>query len=62
MRHTLTAARLDRIADLDRDYGAVATALHYDHDMPVATALARASETFKTGETVRAWIARAVSR
>ena len=31
---TLTAARLDRRADLDRDYTAVATALHYDIGVP----------------------------
>ena len=33
-RRTLTAARLDRDADLDRDLGAVATALHHDAGVP----------------------------
>ena len=35
----LTAARLDRDADLDRDLGAVATALHQDAGVPADQAL-----------------------
>jgi hypothetical protein len=50
---TLTAARLDRDADLDRDYAAVATALHYDVGVPADQAIATACKTFRPGETVR---------
>ena len=48
---TLTAARLDRDADLDRDYGAVATALHHDAGLPPDAAITRARVTFRPGET-----------
>jgi hypothetical protein len=58
---TLTAARLDRAADLDRDYAAVATALHYDVGVPAERAITRARETFRPGETVRAWWDRAAT-
>ena len=58
---TLTAARLDRDADLDRDYAAVATALHYDVGVPADEAIARARETFRPGETVRDWWDRATT-
>jgi hypothetical protein len=57
--HTLTAARLDRDADLDRDYAAVATALHYDAGLPADQAITRAIESFRAGETVREWWDRA---
>jgi hypothetical protein len=50
---TLTPARLDRGADLDRDLGAVATALHSDAGVPADQAIARAREAFRPGETVR---------
>jgi hypothetical protein len=56
---TLTRARLDRDADLDPDYAAVATALHYDVDMPADQAITRAIESFRPGETVREWWDRA---
>ena len=52
---TLTAARLDRDTDLDRDHAAVATALHYDAGLPADQAITRARDTFRSGETVRAW-------
>jgi hypothetical protein len=52
---TLTAARLDRIADLDRDHAAVATALYHDAGLPADQAITRARETFRPGATVRAW-------
>jgi hypothetical protein len=58
---TLTAARLDRDADLDRDYAAVATALHYDAGVPADQAITRAIESFRPGETVRAWLDWAVA-
>ena len=60
-RCTLTPARLDREADLDRDYAAVATALHYDAGLPADQAIIRACETFRPGETVRAWWERATA-
>ena len=50
---TLTSARLDRVADLDRDLAAVASALHHDAGLPVDAAITRARETFRPGETVR---------
>ena len=50
----LTSARLDREASLDRDYAAVATALHYDAGVPADHAINRAIESFRPGETVRA--------
>jgi hypothetical protein len=56
---TLTSARLDRDADLDRDHAAVATALHYDAGLPSDQAITRARETFRPGATVRAWWDRA---
>jgi hypothetical protein len=52
---TLAAARLDRIADLDRDHAAVATALYHDAGLPADQAITRARETFRPGATVRAW-------
>jgi hypothetical protein len=58
---TLTAARLDREADLDRDLGAVATALHYDVGVPADQSIATARETFRPGETVRDWWNRATT-
>jgi hypothetical protein len=58
---TLTAARLDRDADLDRDLGAVATALHHDAGMPADRAIAMAWATFRPGETVRGWWNRATT-
>ena len=58
---TLTAARLDRDADLDRDLGAVATALHHDAGVPADQAIATARETFRPGETVRGWWNRATT-
>jgi hypothetical protein len=57
--HTLTAARVDRDADLPRDYAAVATALHYDAGLRADQAMTRARGTFRPGETVRAWWQRA---
>jgi hypothetical protein len=51
----LTADRLDRKADLERDLAAVATALHYGAGPMVDAAMARARETFRPGETVREW-------
>lgn len=44
---TLTAAWLDRDADLDRDLGAVATALHHDAGLPADQAIARAGAAFR---------------
>jgi hypothetical protein len=58
-RCTLTAARLDREVDLDRDLAAVATALHYDAVLSADAAITRARETFRPGATVRAWWDRA---
>ena len=58
---TLTAARLGHDADLDRDLGAVATALHHDAGVPADQAIARAAETFRSGEAVRAWWDRAAA-
>ena len=58
---TSVAARRDRDADLDRDLGAVATALHYDAGVPADQAITRARETFRPGETVRAWWERATA-
>jgi len=58
---TLTAARLDRDADLDRDLGAVATALHHDAGVPADQAIAKAREAFRPGETVRGWWNRATT-
>jgi hypothetical protein len=58
---TLTAARLDRDADLERDYAAVATALHHDTVLPADQAITRACETFRPGETVRDWWNRATT-
>jgi hypothetical protein len=55
----LTSARLDRVADLDRDLAAVASALHHDAGMLVDAAITRARETFRVGETVRDWWERA---
>ena len=60
-QRTLTSAPLDRDADLDRDYAAVATPLHYDAGLPADQALARARETFRAGETVRDWWGRAAA-
>jgi hypothetical protein len=40
---TLTSARLDRDADLDRDYAAVATALHADAGVPADQAITELS-------------------
>ena len=57
----LTAARLDRDADLNRDLGAVATTLHYVAGLPADQALTRARETFRAGETVRDWWGRAAA-
>ena len=57
---TLTSARLDRDADLDRDLAAVASALHHDAGLLVDAAITRARETFRPGETVRDWRLRAV--
>jgi hypothetical protein len=59
---TLTDARLDRVADISRDLGAVATALHHDTGASVEAALECARETFRVGETVRQWWGRAVGR
>jgi hypothetical protein len=59
---TLTNARLDRVANLDRDYAAVAMALHYDASLPAKAAITRAIETFPDGETVRDWWDRAAAR
>jgi hypothetical protein len=56
---TLTAVRLDRQADLDRDYAAVASALHYDADVPADQAITRTIESFRPGDTVREWWDRA---
>jgi len=47
---TLTTARLDREAGLDRDLSAVATALHHDAGFLVGVAIARARATFRPGE------------
>jgi hypothetical protein len=58
---TLTATRLDRDADLDRDYAAVATALHHDAGVPAHQAITKARETFRPGETVRDWWNRATT-
>jgi hypothetical protein len=58
---TLTDARLDRIADLSRDLGAMATALHYDVGVPADAAIDHARKTFRRGETVRQWWGRAVA-
>jgi hypothetical protein len=55
----LTAARLDREAELDRDLAAVASALHHDAGLLVDAAITRARETFRPGETVREWWDRA---
>jgi hypothetical protein len=55
----LTSAHLDREANLDRDYAAVAAALHYDTGLPADAAIARALETFRPCETVREWWDRA---
>jgi hypothetical protein len=57
----LAAARLDRHADLDRDLGAVATALHHYAAVPADQAIATARETFRPGETVRDWWNRATT-
>ena len=59
---TLTAARLDREADLDRDLAAVADVLHRDAGLLVDTAITRARETFRAGETVGQWWNRAWAR
>jgi hypothetical protein len=58
---TLTAARLDRDADLDCDLGAVATALHYDVGVPADQAIAKGREALRPGETVRGWWKRATT-
>ena len=58
---TLTAAQLDRAADLDRDLAAVATALHRDARVAAGIAVAVAREAFRPGETMRAWWNRASS-
>jgi hypothetical protein len=58
---TLTDARLDRVADISRDLGAVATALHDTTGASVEAALECARETFRVGETVRQWWGRAVA-
>ena len=55
----LTAARLDREADLDRDLAAVAITLHYDAGLLVDVALGRARDAFRPGATVRDWWDRA---
>jgi len=55
----LTHARLDREADRRRDLAAVADALHHDLGLLVHAAITRARETFRAGETVRAWWDRA---
>ena len=54
-------ARFDRNADLDRDFGAVAMALHHDAGLPADEALTRARSAFRAGETVRDWWARAAA-
>jgi hypothetical protein len=59
---TLTSARLDRDADLDRDLAAVASALHHGAGLLVDAAITRARETFRAGETVRDWWERAQGR
>jgi hypothetical protein len=46
---TLTAARLDRDADLDRDYAAVATALCHDAGVPADHAIARGVRDLPAG-------------
>jgi hypothetical protein len=56
---SLTRARLDREADLDRDRAAVATALYDDAGLPADEAISQARETFRPGATVRAWWDRA---
>jgi len=58
---TLTAARLDRDANLDRDHAAVATALYHDAGLPADQAITTARETFRPGETVRDWWNRATT-
>jgi hypothetical protein len=58
---TITAARLDRVADLDRDLAAVAAALHRDAGVAAGIAAAVAREAFRPGETVRAWWNRATA-
>jgi hypothetical protein len=58
---TLTAARFDRDADLDRDLGAVGTALHQDAGVPADQAIAKAREAFRPGERVRDWWSRATT-
>jgi predicted transcriptional regulator len=55
----LTNARLDRIADMQRDLGAVATALHYDRGYTVEDAVRVATDAFEAGKTVREWLASA---
>lgn len=57
---TLTDARLDRIADLQRDLGALASALHYDHGYAPDDAIAVATDAFEAGKTVREWLASAL--
>jgi hypothetical protein len=59
---TLTSARLDRDANLDRDLAAVASALHHGAGLLVDAAITRARETFRAGETVRDWWERAQGR
>ena len=59
LHRVLTSARLDREANPDRDYAAVADALHYDTGLPAGAAIALALETFREGATVREWWNRA---
>ena len=59
---TLTSARLDQVANLDRDYATVAAALHYETGLPADAAIDRAVETFRAGETVRDWWKQAAAR
>ena len=58
---TLTAARLDQDAGLDRDYAAVVTAVHHDTGVPADQAIARTRETFRSGETLQDWWNRATT-
>jgi integrase/recombinase XerC len=55
-------ARRNRIADLERDPGAMATALHHDAGIPAEPAIDRARETFRSGVTARNWWGRAATK
>jgi hypothetical protein len=57
----LTAAQLDREADLERDLAALAIALHHNARLLVYTAITTARETFRPGETVQDWWNRATT-